>query len=478
MNRIVQIRYKTFLWGCKMIDVTNQMIYRLGNLNTESQRISYQMSTGKKLDRGSDDTGVYARELYINDKIRIYEGLQTQIEKTHAQNVVSDSSISEVKLSMDSIKSEILKSLNAGMDPSDKLAVAVNINGIRENLLTLANEATNGEFIFAGSDTTVRPFIQDDATGKIFYNGDAQLRSIAVAPNTYRDRGVTGYDVFMYTSSEATQGNTFSFNANDMIIDERGLQWHATKAFQDGRLTFDASDTIVDDNGDTWALDVNTNTLTQTTDTLSAGTLGRTINVELVEGNQYRTVSIHDDHVSGGTGAAPAYLQVSGAVQLRQNDINGSLTGETYTLNQTGSGTATDPYMFETTTTLGTTNQVLTAKHSFFDDIDTIITALQTNTNDDTGSTIGLRSTLNMVASAYDAANIGHSVLGARNRIFELAQDSVASKLTHYNILYQEVAGADLSKVAMESKALEMTYTALYSTISKMNDLSLVNFVR
>lgn len=462
-----------------MIDLTNQMTYRLGNLNAESQRISYQMSTGKKLDRGSDDTGVYARELYINDKIRIYEGLQTQIEKTHAQNVVSDSSISEVKLSMDSIKSEILKSLNAGMDPNDKLAVAVNINGIKENLITLANEAANGEFIFAGSDTTVRPFIKDDATGKIFYNGDAQLRSIAVAPNTYRDRGVTGYDVFMYTASEATTGNTFSFNAADSIVDERGLQWNATRAYENNRLTFDTGDTIVDDNGDTWTLDVNTNKLTQTTDTLSAGTLGRTIDVERVEGNQYRTVSIHNDHVSGGTGTAPAFLEVSGPLQLRQIDINGMLTGESYNLNApTGSGTATDPYTFETATTLSTTNQILTAKHSFFDDIDTIMTALETNTNDDTGGTIGLRTTLNMVASAYDAANIGHSVLGARNRIFELAADSVSSKLTHYNILYQEVAGADLSKVAMESKALEMTYTALYSTISKMNDLSLVNFVR
>ncbi len=460
-----------------MIDVTNQMIYRLGNLNTESQRISYQMSTGKKLERGSDDSGTYARELYINDKLRTYEGLKTQIEKTDAQNIVSDSSIGEVKLSIDSIKSEVLKSLNAGMDPSDKLAVAININGVRENLLTLANESTNGEYIFAGSDTTLRPFIQDDATGKIFYNGDAQLRSIAVAPNTYRDRGVTGYDVFMYTASEATTGETFAFNASDPIIDEQGLQWHATKAFQNDRLTFAAGDAIVDENGDTWTLDVSTNTLIQTTDTLSAGTLGRTIEVELVEGNQYRTVSIHDDHVTGGTGTAPMSLQVSGAVQLRQFNANGILTGESYTLTESGSGTAVDPYMF-TTTPLTGANQVLTAKHSFFDDIDTIITALETDTNDDTATTIGLRSTVDMVDSAYDAANIAHSVLGARNRIFELAADSVSAKITHFNILYQEVAGADLSKVAMESKSLEMTYTALYSTISKMNELSLVNFVR
>jgi len=35
-----------------------------------------------------------------------------------------------------------------------------------------------------------------------------------------------------------------------------------------------------------------------------------------------------------------------------------------------------------------------------------------------------------------------------------------------------------MSKLAMESKALEMTYTALYSTVAKMNSLSLINFIK
>jgi flagellar hook-associated protein 3 FlgL len=35
----------------------------------------------------------------------------------------------------------------------------------------------------------------------------------------------------------------------------------------------------------------------------------------------------------------------------------------------------------------------------------------------------------------------------------------------------------DLTKVAMQAKALELTYTALYSTINKTNQLSLVNFL-
>lgn len=449
-----------------MIDTTGQMIYRLGNLNAQNERISYQMSTGKKLQNGSDDTQTYARELYINDKMRVYNGLEVQVQKTHAQNTVADSTMGEVKLSLDSLKSEILKSLNAGLDPSDKLAVAVSVEGLQDNLLRLANENTNGEFIFAGSDTTIQPFEEDLATGKIFYNGDALLRSVAVAPNTYRDRGITGIDAFMYTSASATQGNTLTYQSGDMIIDENDMQWHATKAYANDRLTFDAGDTITDGTTN-WTLDTVNNVLTDGTNS---------IEVEHLKGNQYRTKSIHADHMTSGT--VPTSLSVVGAsIELREVDINGNLTGTTLNMTESGTGTPTDPVMF-TTNPLSVTNQVLTAKHNYFDDINTVVTALETNTNDDTGSVIGLRSTLDMMNNAYDAANIGHSVLGSRNRIFELAQEDISSRITHYNILYQEVAGADLSKVAMESKALEMTYTALYSTISKMSELSLVNFVR
>ena len=35
-----------------MIDTSSNMLYHIGNLNTENQRISYQMATGKKRNIG------------------------------------------------------------------------------------------------------------------------------------------------------------------------------------------------------------------------------------------------------------------------------------------------------------------------------------------------------------------------------------------------------------------------------------------
>ena len=62
-----------------MINQTDQMVYRLGNLDALQQKISYQMATGKKLEKGSDDSLLYAREVLVDDKIRTFVGLKTPL---------------------------------------------------------------------------------------------------------------------------------------------------------------------------------------------------------------------------------------------------------------------------------------------------------------------------------------------------------------------------------------------------------------
>lgn len=379
-----------------MINITDSMIYRLGNLNKEQTRISYQMSTGLKLDRGSDDSVTFARQVYTNDKIRLYNGLQTQIQKTQSHNNVADTTMAQVKDALDSLKTEALKALNSGMSASDKKAVAVNVNGIRERIFDLLNTNVDGEYMFSGSDSTIRPFVKDPnfaTNGKISFEGDGVLRKVAVDVGIYRERGINGFDAVMYDVSKAVGGASQS-------------------------LTFKDGERVIDELGFEWRLD--------------------------------------------NTGAS--------ATKLVQYDVDGQVTGEELNI-ATATPDSSGKFTYTTANVSGN-GRVLTAKHSFFDDIQNMMNALNSNDNN------MLRGELENISKAYDQANIAHAVLGGRNKIFNVSLENIESKLTHFNILFQEVAGADLSKVAMESKALEMTYTALYSTISKMNELSLVNFVR
>lgn len=384
-----------------MIGQTAEMIYRLGNLDIQQQRLSYQSSTGKLLQNGSDDSVLYSREIFVDDKIRTFEGLKTQVQRTAAQNNVADSSMSEIKNILDYIKAELIKANTATTTEDGLKAIAVNLAGMKENLYDLANTQVEGEYVFAGSDSSVKPF-EKDSDGNVTYVGNNKLRRIAVEEGSYRERGVTGLDMMMYPSSTAYKGETLNFKESDRVIDQDGNEWKLNSPTNDTLTKYDLDGNI--------ALD-------------SSGNV------------------------------------ISSAVS------NDGLTPATYSF----SAPLTDGTRFE-------------AKSNIFNLIDDVVNSL--NKVDSLGNPISLdiaRSeigeSLGKMEKAYDAVNTTHAELGGRNRVFEVSLEKISSKVTHYNILSQSIGAADLSKVAMESKALELTYTALYSTINRTNQLSLVNFL-
>jgi flagellar hook-associated protein 3 FlgL len=465
-----------------MIDLSNQMIYRIGNLNTENERISYQMSTGKILENGSDDSVLYARYLDVENKLRDQEGLLEQIDKTVAQNNVSDSVVSEVKTTLESVKTDMLMALNSGMDRDDRKAVATNIAGMRTNLLRLANTQIDGEYVYAGSNTTKQTFVKDDdfvVNGKIDFAGNSHLRDISVGINTQRERGVPGTDIFMYNTDTSAIDDAVSFTENEIVVDEHGYNWRFlqqsdAKATNDGvtvtNIDFNKNDFIYND----------------------------------VDGKFYRAKVDLDGVDLSTENFADAAKWESFDPKTQIFKINEDESVGLEYLNIASTNAPTDPltYTTETITNAQSNNRIeevtangmlLEVKHNIFDDLNVIINALEgyTTTRED-GANDGkkdviatdeevrdiLSNYLDTVDKQYTATNIGHAELGGRNKVFETYHAAIESKITHYNILIQETNGADMAKLAMESKSLEITYNALFSTVAKMNQLSLVNFIK
>lgn len=378
-----------------MIDQTQQMMYRLSNLDTQYQKNSYQQSTGKVLQNGSDDSVLYARTLSVDDKIRTYEGLKSQVDKTTLQNNTADSSLTQIKKILETIKSELIKANTATTTADGIAAIATGISGYKENLYQLANTQVEGEYVFAGSDSSVQPFTKD-ATGKVTYQGNNQLKQVAVEEGSYREQGVNGFDMMMYPSSTAYKGGTLTFKATDRIVDQDGSEWKLNSA----------------------------------------------------------------------------------KTSLEKFDSNGSLTG---TITPVANDGLTPPtYTALAPSTDGTKFEAKTNIFNFIDDTVNALKKVDSSGNPITAaqSKALISNSLTEVSKAYDGVNVAHADLGGKNQVFQTSLERISSKLTQYNVLSQEIGAADLTKVAVQAKALELTYTALYSTISKTNQLSLVNFLK
>ena len=418
-----------------MINTSNSMQYYINNLNTQTERISHSMASGNAIKNGSDDSVLHTKLINLEDKLKVTENLSLQITKTTALNDTADSTIGEVKNSIESIKLDLMKALNDGMDRSDKLALATNIEGIRENLIDRINTSIDGEYIFTGSETSKETLIKDadyDTNGKVEFGGDGFLRQIAVQPGSYRDRGVTAYDVSFYTASTALATESLTFSEGERIIDEDGFEW---KIMDDFGGEYDANDAA------------RTPTALRQFD--HNGVIRNVVD--------YPDSTISINSYTAGTEATAS----AQAVQATYTTSN---------LNASPAG------------------RVLEAKHSYFDDLNIVINSLEGHVtlldgtrgnvvNDPLIDTI-VQDILDKSALQFNATNVGHGELGGRNSVFNIAQEKIEAQITNYNILMQEYGGADLAKLAMESKSLELTYQSLYTTIAKMNELSLINYIK
>lgn len=376
-----------------MISQIDQTFYRLSNLDSLQRKLSYQASTGEKLEHGSDDSILYSRIVSVDDKIRTFEGLKIQVQKTTSQNKVSDSAMGEVKNILNFLTAELIKANTDTTNDNGLNAIAANIEGLKENLFDLANTQSEGEYVFAGSDSSVKPF-EKNADGTISYMGDNKLRKIAVEEGSYRERGITGFDAMTFSSSTAYKNENLVFKERDRVLDQDGNEW---------KLNSPTNDT------------------------------------------------------------------------LTKYDLDGNVTTTTLPVTDNLDGTFS-------VTAPNADGMKMEAKTSVFDIIDDVVNALKKvdssgNPISDADARALISKGMDNVSVAFDSINVAHAELGGRNKTFEISLERVESKLTQYNILSQEIGAANLTEVAVKAKALELTYTALYSTINKTNQLSLVNFI-
>ncbi|MGJ0323383.1 flagellar hook-associated protein FlgL [Aliarcobacter cryaerophilus] len=372
----------------------NSTMYRLGNLDKYQAKLNFQMG-GSKLQFGSDDSVTFGRLTHTEDKIKTQKGIVAQIERADVLNKTSDTAMKEVKLLLEKIKAQELIKANTSTTSIEGLeAIAGVIEGYKQNLFNLANTQTEGQYVFAGSDASVKPFSMNPS-GKVTYNGDSDLRKVAVDEGSYRERGINGIDAFFYVADSASKGATLTFKDGDRITDQDGKEW---------------------------VFDNVANTLTKT-----------------------------------------------------------NWDGSTQTLAVTPPVAPATEY---TTTVPNIDGTKFEARRNMFDMLDEAISSLRgldsagnpTLTYEDRRA--GISKAIDESTKAYDTAIIAHSELGAKNKTFEVSKERAEAKINQLSILEIELGSSNKSEVAVELKALEISYTALYSTINRTFELSLTNFLR
>ena len=160
---------------------------------SQSNETYLRMSAGKTLLKASDDPAATTDAVKYKDalaKLELYSDVRSRARGAleHEDNILNGAG----NLLTTTLKEKLVAAGSDAYSDADRNALGKEIEGIRQNLLDLANSRDgNGRYIFGGFQTAKPPYLEDGT-----YDGGNEARKQTVADGTEMQIGHVGEDVF------------------------------------------------------------------------------------------------------------------------------------------------------------------------------------------------------------------------------------------------------------------------------------------
>ena len=167
-------------------------------LNRQAQNTGLQqISTGRQVNQISDNPAA-AAEVTLNHVLGSQDDQYLQnISNLTAQGNSIDSTLSSVVQAMTQAISRGVEGANGTLSDANRQAIAQQLTGIRNQVLSLANQTYQGNYVFAGTATSTQPFVLDSTQPNgVKYNGNTQVNSITISQGNTIPINVPGSQIF------------------------------------------------------------------------------------------------------------------------------------------------------------------------------------------------------------------------------------------------------------------------------------------
>ena len=456
-----------------------------------------QAATGQKFAKVSDDPAAALTVLSASDQNeRLTANLANIQSATTALNT-GVSALQQVNNIFSQAKTIAIQASNSTNDTTSFAALADQVNGLINQLLSVANTQNNGTYVFAGTDTNTQPYVvsSQDAQGNalaVKYQGSGSGASAIVDANRQVELYYPGTEVFQPQNRQAAvfAGTTGAAPGagTDSATGQATLTFsHTATSFAPGSgvqagTSSAGGDTILGPAG------AHNLQITDTSGNGSAGTVsldgGPPISFTSGDTNLRVTNSTGDAIFLNTTSITPGF---NGNVAVTSNgsmSIDGGATSTPLTFAATQSVTdgASGAVTFVDTSNVQRTGNALVQYPGTSDAFKALISLRDDLNNVNHLSAADQIKTLSN--SITDLDNVNTQVLGALGKQSASLQ-SLSSLQTHLQDLQltakqtiSNVGGADITDVVVKLQSYEQLLQLSLMSFSQIHSISLLNYLR
>lgn len=190
-----------------MVRITQNLLsyrtlYNLQNSINRVATIQDQLSTGRRVNRPSDDPIDFPFSLSQRTTINLGQSHMRNINNARSNLDLSEASLNSLTEVVQSVRQLAVQGANETNDAEARLALSDQVKELYGEIINLANSNFNGRYIFGGSTTTEQPFVDKD--GEVLYQGDDFKQQVSISIGATLQSNVTGLDAFMHTPNQIT----------------------------------------------------------------------------------------------------------------------------------------------------------------------------------------------------------------------------------------------------------------------------------
>ncbi len=191
---------------------TNLMFERATTQMTSSQtnlaKSQAQLAQGKQIINPSDAPDQASTVQRLKSILSRQDSYQAALNSVQNRLQGEDSTLQSVSDLLIRAKEVAVQANNDTLSTSNRKALSVELQGIRDQMLSLANSKdASGNYLFAGSRSTLPPFVSN-AGGSPQYVGDQTRMRVMVGENRSMQINRSGTDVFTPVNRGLDNGKT------------------------------------------------------------------------------------------------------------------------------------------------------------------------------------------------------------------------------------------------------------------------------
>jgi len=202
----------------------------LDQSQVSEQQLTAELSSGVAITSLSQNPVASGQNVLLLNQIQQDDSFTQSSNLVTGQLQVADSTLGSVVSQLTQAISLATSANNGTMNPSDVQSIGNQISGILNEVQSLANTNYQGQYIFAGGQTSTSPFTTSTGASPAVttYNGDEDINYLETPNGQKIQLNVPGDQIFSATGSNSVFGAL-----NDLVADYSTGTVNTTQAVSD-----------------------------------------------------------------------------------------------------------------------------------------------------------------------------------------------------------------------------------------------------